>query len=191
MPAGRPRDHQRRQELLDAIVDDVAAHGIGTRSLRDIAEQVGTSHRMLIHHFQSREGLLVAIVDEVERRTRAQVEAMYGPTDDAVDVLEQAWSELCHERMRGVERLFYECYARGARGEAPFDRLHPASITSWLEMARDQGVDVDLARLGLAVVRGLLLDLVATNDEAGTGRALALYAALLRMAGDQIGAASD
>jgi AcrR family transcriptional regulator len=186
MPAGRPKDLERRQELLNAVVDNAAADGIGQRSLRDIAERVGTSHRMLIHHFQSRDGLLVAIVDEVERRTQAQVDAMYAPDRDPVDVLEQSWSELCASELRGSERLFFECYARGANGERPFDRLHPASITSWLDMAQAHGVDVDLARLGLAVVRGLLLDLTATDDEDGTGRALALYAALVRIANGRV-----
>jgi AcrR family transcriptional regulator len=180
MPAGRPKDHHRRQELLAAVVESVAVDGIGKRSLRDIAEHAGTSHRMLIHHFESREGLLVAIVDEVERRTRADVDTMYAPDRDVVDVLEHAWSALCAEDLRGPERLFFECYARGANGEEPFDRLHPESVRSWLDMAGQHDVDVDLARLGLAVVRGLLLDLIATNDLDGTSRALALYADLVR-----------
>ena len=183
MPPGRPTNPQKRHDLLDAIVRNVGADGIGQRSLRDIAEQVGTSHRMLLHYFESREGLLVAIVDEVERRTKVDVDALYDAEDDPADVLERAWSELRVEQMRPSERLFFECYARGANGEHPFDRLHPDSITSWLEMASRQGVDIDLARLGLAVVRGLLLDLIATNDEDGTTKALALYADLVRLRG--------
>ena len=37
------------------VVEEFAARGIGDRSLRDMAEAVGTSHRMLLHHFGSRE----------------------------------------------------------------------------------------------------------------------------------------
>ena len=59
----RPPDRERRQELLDAVVEEFAARGIGDRSLRDVAAAVGTSHRMLLHHFGSREGLLLAIVE--------------------------------------------------------------------------------------------------------------------------------
>src|SRR5262245_62078955 len=59
-----------RQRLLDAAIDHVAAHGIGDLSLRELAAAIGTSHRMLIYHFGSKEGLLVAIVDEVEARQR-------------------------------------------------------------------------------------------------------------------------
>ena len=59
-----------RDDLLARIVDDVAEHGIGDRSLRHLAESVGSSHRMLHYHFGSREGLVAAIVDEVEGRQR-------------------------------------------------------------------------------------------------------------------------
>ncbi len=67
----RPPDLERRQALLDALVEEFAVRGIGDRSLRDVAAAVGTSHRMLLHHFGSREELLLAIVDEVERRQMA------------------------------------------------------------------------------------------------------------------------
>ena len=65
---GRAPDVARRQQLLDALVEEFAAGGIGDRSLREVAAAVGTSHRMLLHHFASRDELLLAIVGEVERR---------------------------------------------------------------------------------------------------------------------------
>ena len=40
--------------------------------------------------------------------------------------------------------------------------------------------DLPLARLGLAVIRGLLLDLVATDDEAGVDAAAQAFVHLLR-----------
>ncbi|MGZ4737647.1 MAG: TetR/AcrR family transcriptional regulator, partial [Ilumatobacteraceae bacterium] len=64
----RPPDTRRRTELLEALIDAFATGGIGGRSLREVAEAVGTSHRMLLHHFGSRDELLLAIVEEVERR---------------------------------------------------------------------------------------------------------------------------
>ena len=64
----RTPDLQRRRELLEALIEEFATGGIGDRSLREVAAAVGTSHRMLLHHFGSRDDLLVAIVEEVERR---------------------------------------------------------------------------------------------------------------------------
>lgn len=55
-----------RERLLAAAVEHVAAHGVGDLSLRRLAAALGTSHRMLVYHFGSREGLLVEVVREVE-----------------------------------------------------------------------------------------------------------------------------
>jgi AcrR family transcriptional regulator len=172
----RPRDDQRRAELLDTIVDAYADGGIGTRSLRDVAEAVGTTHRMLIHHFGSREGLLVAVVEAVEARQREGLPAVAAAGASAGEALTRMWAELSDDALRPAERLFFECYARGANGEAPFDRLFPGIVASWLDLAAAQGADPDQARLSLAVVRGLLLDLVGTGDRSATTRALALFA---------------
>src|SRR5689334_22244795 len=60
----------RKTRLLEQTIDYVAAHGFSALSLRELAAAIGTSHRMLIYHFGSKEGLLIAIVHEVERRQR-------------------------------------------------------------------------------------------------------------------------
>jgi len=173
----RPPDTQRRQELLDALIDAFAAAGIGGRSLRDVADAVGTSHRMLLHHFGSRDELLLAIVEEVERR---QMTAFADLPDDPADAVAAMWADLRRPELRPFERLFFECYSRAAQGEAPFTRLLPGAVDSWLDASAFDGVDAAMVRLGLAVTRGLLLDLVATDDETGVDAAAAAFARLLR-----------
>ena len=170
----RPPDLARRAELVDALVDAYAAHGL-TRSLRELATELGTSHRMLLHHFGSREEMLVAVVEAVERR-QAGVLATTEAGSPA-EMMERSWEVLSDPALRPFERLFFECYVRGSNGESPFDRLLPGAVTSWLEA--DQTDDPDLARLGLAVIRGLLLDLVGTDDEEANRRALQRFAALV------------
>jgi AcrR family transcriptional regulator len=173
------RDLERRHELLGALLDAFATGGIGDRSLREIAEAVGTSHRMLIHHFGSRDELLIAVVEEVERR---QALALDDLPDDPVAAFLAMWSDLIRPELRPFERLFFECYARGCQGEAPFDRLVPAAVHGWLSAVDDRSggaTDAATARLGLAVTRGLLLDLVATDDVGGVTAAAESFAALL------------
>jgi AcrR family transcriptional regulator len=173
----RQPDLERRQELLDAVVKECAAHGIGDRSLRDIAAAVGTSHRMLLHHFGSRNELLLAIVDEVERRQRAVLHEL--PTEPAAAVAAM-WANLRRPELRPFERLFFECYARGVQGEQPFARMLPGAVDAWL--SEDETTDPALVRLGLAVMRGLLLDLVATDDRRGVDAAAQAFADLVRRA---------
>jgi AcrR family transcriptional regulator len=171
----RPPDLERRQELLDAVVKECAERGIGDRSLRDIAAAVGTSHRMLLHHFGSRNALLLAIVEEVERRQRALLHEL--PTEPAAAIAAM-WADLRRTELRPFERLFFECYARGVQGEQPFARMLPGAVDAWL--TEDETTDPALVRLGLAVMRGLLLDLVATDDRRGVDAAAKAFADLVR-----------
>jgi AcrR family transcriptional regulator len=176
----RPPDDARRKELLEALIDAFATGGIGGRSLREVAEAVGTSHRMLIYHFGSREELLLEIVEEVERRQTTMLDDL---PDDPADAFAVMWADLRRPEMWPFERLFFECYSRAAQGEAPFTRLAPAAVDGWLaevDAHADGRADPGMVRLGLAVSRGLLLDLVATGDEAGVDAAAAAFVALLR-----------
>jgi AcrR family transcriptional regulator len=182
--APRPLDLERRKDLLDAVIKSVSDQGIGGRSLRDIAEAVGTSHRVLLHHFGSREALLIAIVEEVERRQVGVLETL--PEDPAAS-LAAMWEDVRRPELRPFERLFFECYARGAQGEAPFDQMLPGAVDRWLaEVDRVSGgrADAAFARLGLAVVRGLLLDLVATDDVQAVDAAMESFLRTLRTAYD-------
>jgi AcrR family transcriptional regulator len=175
----RPPDAPRRRELLDRLVAEFAGAGIGDRSLREVAEAIGTSHRMLLHHFGSRGELLLAIVEEVERRQMAVLRDL--PTEPAQGI-EAMWADVRRPELRPFERLFFECYARGAQGEQPYARLVPAAVDAWLADV-DAVSDPALRRLGLAVIRGLLLDLVATDDEAGVDAAAQTFIDLVRRAG--------
>jgi AcrR family transcriptional regulator len=137
---------------------------------------------MLIHHFGSRDGLMAAIVESVERD---QNERLGELPEDAAEAIRSTWKRTSVRSLWPIERLFFECYARGAQGEPPFDRLVPALVERTLEAVStrpDVGVDEEGragARLGLAVIRGLLLDLVATGDRKATDRALELYASMV------------
>jgi hypothetical protein len=91
------------------------------------------------------------------------------------------WADLRRPELRPFERLFFECYARGVQGEQPFVRMLPGAIEAWL--ADDGTTDPALVRLGLAVMRGLLLDLVATEDYAGVDAAALAFIDLVRRAG--------
>src|ERR1700758_1346742 len=162
----RTPDVKRRQDLLAALVDEYAANGIGDRSLREVAGAVGTSHRMLLHHFGSREDLLLAVVEEVEHRQMGLLAELPGSAAESFTAM---WADLRRPELRRLERLFFECYARAAQGEKPFARRVPGAVDGWLravDAAGDGAADPALARLGLAVTRGLLLDLVATDQDA-------------------------
>ena len=176
-----------RERLLDALIDHLAEHGLRDTSLRGMAAAVGTSHRMLIHHFGSREGLLTEIVRKVEADQRRFLESLDLLPDQAMEAM---WQRLSDPQLWPTERLFFECYARATRGEPPFASLLPGLVDDWLDAAQGRGLvwpgdaraERARARAGLAIFRGLLLDLVATGDREGVEDAFQEFRALVAAA---------
>ncbi|MDQ0714929.1 AcrR family transcriptional regulator [Streptomyces luteogriseus] len=171
----------RRAQLLDAAVDHVAAHGIADLSLRGLGAAIGVSHRMLIHYFGSKEQLLVEIVRASERRQRDVLSRLHlEPGLAPVDVARLLWKQLTDPRLAGQERLFFEICGHALRGRPEAVPVLEGLVTDWLEplVAAEVGAGAEpatarnRARLGLATVRGLLLDLLATGDRAGVDSAM-------------------
>lgn len=168
-----------RSRLLETVVDEIARGGLGDRSLRDIAAAVGTSHRMLLYHFGSRPGLVAAVVDEVERRQRELMAA----DDPASDPARSTWRRVSDPAVRPFVRLFFELAGQVSTlpGREEADMTQPW-IDDALQLAAAGGVTVDAAdlRLGIAVVRGLLLDIVMGGDPNAADDAFERYLALAR-----------
>ena len=179
-------ESQPRDRLLDAVVGHALDEGIVDLSLREIASAIGTSHRMLIYHFGSRAGLLVAVVREVERRERGMISWESLSADDA----RCTWERFIDPSLRSQERLFFEIYVHALLGRPGTDGFLEEALEGWISPMVDSltnaGVERDearaVARLGIAVTRGLLLDLLATGDSAGVTRAHEMFTSLLEQA---------
>lgn len=55
----------RRDQLLRAVSTHVLEHGLIGLTLRPLAAAVGTSDRMLIYHFGSRDALIADVVAQI------------------------------------------------------------------------------------------------------------------------------
>jgi AcrR family transcriptional regulator len=190
-------DDPPRARLLAAVIDHIRRAGFTDLSLRELAAAIGTSHRMLLYHFGSREGLLVAVVRAVEEAQRAFLaELVADPALARDDALRALWRRLADPALWPNERLFFELYAHALRGRPGTAGLLDDIVDAWVrpaveharrrgldpEQARRRGLDPEQARvdarLGVAVVRGLLLDLLATRDRAGVDAAFERFLAL-------------
>jgi AcrR family transcriptional regulator len=174
----------RKTELLNQAIDYVAAHGISSLSLRELAAAIGTSHRMLIYHFGSKEGLLIAIVHEVERRQR-EFFATFA-TDTSLPPREAGllyWRQVTDPRLDQSVRLFFELYGQAIQRRPGTAGFLDGIVDSWVEPLTQYGVQHGVpaeqaradARLSVAVARGLLLDLVATGDRESVNAAYERY----------------
>jgi AcrR family transcriptional regulator len=179
-----------KASLLNAAIEHFTRHGVDDQSLRHIAAGIGTSHRMLIYHFGSRDGLLVEVATAVEARTLSQFEELAAalshadPTELATASLgRRMWQLLTDPALAPFERLFFALTGKALQGDERMAALRDLNITLWVEantaLAVQQGVPEPVARaharLGLAVTRGLLMDLLATGDRAGVDAAMEAF----------------
>jgi AcrR family transcriptional regulator len=189
-PAGSGRD-----ALLARAIGHFAEHGVGDTSLRALAESIGTSHRMLIYHFGSREGLLAAVVDAVEQGARDMLarmveEALADP--DPFDAGMRYWYLVTEEALV-YGPLFFELSSHAMLGLPYAVELRERLVSTWLDaltsMWKARGVPTREARaqasLDLATSRGLLHDLLLTGDRKRVDAAMRRYsrAAIDRMLG--------
>ena len=177
-----------RGRLLDAAIDHIAARGISDLSLRELAGAIGTSHRMLIHHFGSREGLWVEVIRAVEERQReALADIVPDPSLGLGDALRQWWRHISDPVLWPNERLFFEIYGQALQGRPGTTALLDGIVDAWLEpgaaglialgVPREEALAS--ARLGVAVTRGLLLDLLATGNRDAVDAAMEVYIAYI------------
>src|ERR1700742_2621675 len=110
-------DKGPRARLLDGAIDYVAQHGLSDVSLRTLAAALGTSHRMLIHHFGSKEQLWIEIVHTVEQRQRDLLsEILPDPDQPTAGAMRAWWKHISDPQLWPNERLFFELYGQALQG---------------------------------------------------------------------------
>jgi AcrR family transcriptional regulator len=181
-----------RERLLAAAMEHVAQHGVGDLSLRGLAAALGTSHRMLIYHFGSREGLLIEVIRAVEEQQRAALAEMLRDAEASpADSMRRMWRRVADPALWPNERLFFEVYAQALQGGPHALPLLDGIVDAWVEpltriavaQGRPEPEARAEARLGVAVVRGLLLDLLATGEREAVDAAMERYIAALAPVG--------
>jgi AcrR family transcriptional regulator len=161
----------RRDELLEKAYAYVREHGLADLSLRPLAAEIGSSPRVLLFLFGSKDGLVRALLG----RARADELAVLGalPAGGLPATAEAIWGWLSDERNRPLLRLWVEAYARSLIDrEGPWAGFAAETVTDWLDVLRraqptalrDTPEALAERTAVLAVLRGGLLDLLATGD---------------------------
>ncbi|QJU55089.1 TetR family transcriptional regulator [Herbiconiux sp. KACC 21604] len=175
----------RKTELLEAAYRYILDHGIADMSLRPLAQAIGSSTRVLLFLFGTKDGLVRALLARAREDELAGILHLDvgGGLGEAVEVL---WAWLSTPEHAPVLRLWVESYGRSLLdAEGPWSGFARESVTDWLRiLERAQpgvGAEADAQRtLALAVLRGALLDLAATSDRDRLDRAVAAAAARFR-----------
>ena len=179
----RTPDLQLKQDLLDQVVRYLAVHGMGDVSLRPLAKALGTSPNRLVHHFGSKEELLVAALaraTELQENVRARW-LVRSPGLSQSDQLRRWWkwmntspANLALVRL-GLEAASLEATATGLPGDVRAEQigLWRSHIEQRLLQHGFSPEEASIeASLTKAMFTGLIIDLLATGEKRRLSAAL-------------------
>ncbi len=167
----------RREELLDKAYGFVLEHGLVDLSLRPLARAIGSSPRVLLYLFESKDGLVRELL---ARARRDELVAIQGIEGDLEAVTARLWEWGSAPEHRPLLVLWVEAYARSlVEPDGPWAGHARQTVEDWLVvLAKAQPPAVRRTRAGLsdrtralALLRGAILDLLATGDEQRVGLA--------------------
>jgi AcrR family transcriptional regulator len=176
----------RRDEVLELAYRYVLERGISAMSLRPLATAVGSSPRVLLFLFGSKDGLVRALLARA-RADELQLLDHVRSADSDPDlptVVAVIWAWLAAPEHRALLRLWAEGYSRSlVEPDGPWGGFARATVEDWLQLlgeaqpvtVRDTVKGISERTLALAVLRGALLDLLATEDLKRITRALDRY----------------
>jgi len=166
--AGSPRGQARREALLAAVADDLAANGLADFSLRRAARAAGTTHKVLLYHFAGAEELLAEAMRRLRARRIDNVLAT-APAGSLAERVAAFWPILADDAtgLRVIDQAIglamydpnrYGHLAREASDmyRGPLEALCPPS---WSAQRRSE-----VAELIMAAMRGFLLEWRTAGD---------------------------
>lgn len=148
----------RRQEILDRAIEVFQQRGLQGTSLRRIAEAIGVSHAALLHYFESKEQLLVAVYEYAEAQ---RTERNPGPAASSVEVMRRA--AVANVEVPGLVELYSTLVAGALEASSVqakafftsrFERLR-GELTERIEAEQESGMvraDVPAQRLAALLI---------------------------------------
>ncbi len=175
-----------REVLLDKILEWFAANGVLDTSMRTLAAGVGTSNRMLNYHFGSREELLAAVVARVCDGERETLAGLLASHTEPLEAGRRYWEHVA-DVAQVFAPLFYELASHAMYGKAYADELRRVLTDAWLDgftegfsRLTDRDHAQRLARLSLAMGRGVLFEIALTGDRSAGDQAIDDFVDMVR-----------
>jgi AcrR family transcriptional regulator len=183
---GSPRGQARKDALLQAVTDDLEQNGLAGFTLRRAARAAGTTHKVLLYHFENADELLrEAVIELRERRIANTLDALANAQQaDTLAARVSAIWPVVADPGSGVRALDQ------AVGLALFDPGRYAALAhestsqylpAFLSICPPEWTDRrkrEVAELLIATFRGLLVGWLTNGDEEGLQAGLQ---ALVRM----------
>jgi AcrR family transcriptional regulator len=165
-------------ELLEQLTAYFSQHGLPNVSLRPMAVQVGTSARLLIFHFGSKDQLVAEVFEHIQAILTASLANTLSQPDHQPRAapLRAYWDWATNRKNLPLWRLLYELQMLATRNPAKYGKLLKRNSAQWRDLIdgalRELQPPSSWASLFAAVFDGLFLELLATSDRKRTTAAL-------------------
>ena len=156
--------------LLESLIAYLVRHGVADLSLRPMAAAVGTSARLLIFHFESKERLLLEVLDEMQARLQRSLEDLLRESGAAARSapLRRFWDWALKEGNFAQLRVLYQLHILAAQDHKTYGRFLKRNSLNWLELIqaglKPSQRSSALATLIVAVFDGLFIEVMSTGD---------------------------
>ena len=171
--AGSPRGEARRRELLGLVADDLAVNGLVGFSLRRAARAAGTTHKVLLYHFDGADDLLAQAIFRLRQRRIGNALAMVaaGPEGQTLaDRVRSVWPALVGEESRVLDQaiglMMYDPVRYAGLGRGASQQYLPPLLSicpqDWPEQRK-----LEVCEMILASLRGFLIDWLVSGDMTG------------------------
>jgi len=175
MPAADRKTALSRENLLPQMASYVLVHGLDGLSLRPLARAAGTSDRMLLYHFGSKEALVAALLDHLAGLFAASLDAAF-PAGRALsrrDCFERVMAATEQPAFAPFFRLWWDIVGGCARGEQAYLASAGAMVDQllhWIEdhLPSDDPDPGEAARIVLTMIEGAQM-LAAVGRPVSTG----------------------
>lgn len=174
----------RKIELLDASLRYLVEHGVASASLRPMAAALGTSPRILMFHFKSKEGLLQDVFEHLNSRLQASLRTMTSTNINSsrVPPLKRFWQWATGKENFPYFRLLYEAQIVALQNPNEYGRYLKKASGDWqaaaLELMSPSLKSKAMASLCIAVFDGLMLERMSGGDMPRLTESLDLFIAM-------------
>ena len=168
----------RKAVLLENLIAYLIRHGVADLSLRPMAAAVGTSARLLIFHFGSKERLLIEALEEVQARLQRSLADLLASESGVARPapLRLFWDWALKEPNFPQLRMLYQLQILAAQDHRTYGRYLKRNSLNWLELVqaalKPSQRSTTLATLIVAVFDGLLIEVMSSGDRRRTSAAI-------------------
>jgi AcrR family transcriptional regulator len=186
----RPSDQAKRRDLIDRVRAYLIRNGLADLSLRPLARALGTSDRMLLYYFGTKEGMVAEALALDDRRPLLRARAVLEPAESPRDpaglrrFMEETWRQFSAPELRPALPLYLEIMTASLLHPDRYGPVMHDVLTEWTGLLTSAFRGLGMTEARARTEATLLVDatfglVVASLAEADRDRADAAFRALL------------